>query len=224
MSTDRRKYELKARAQRRRETRGRIVAATEALHREVGPARTTVADIARRAGVERLTVYNHFPRLKDLLAACQGRFLTGNPPPPLEPPPGTASDGARDALELVLKGLYGWFRSDRELEANVQHDRFHVSELDELLRETVDPAFDAAAAAHARLLAPPGRTRTRARRLVRLALEFRTWELLSAGGATDAEIAALLAACAASCSGPGPGSEETAGGRARRRLSAPSRS
>ncbi|HEV2416149.1 MAG TPA: TetR family transcriptional regulator, partial [Candidatus Dormibacteraeota bacterium] len=52
MSTHR-TYQLRVRADRQRETRERIVAATEALHAEVGPARTTIADIARRAGVER---------------------------------------------------------------------------------------------------------------------------------------------------------------------------
>jgi AcrR family transcriptional regulator len=56
-----RKYELKARAAKQEETRRRITEATVALHEEVGPARTTVAEVARRAGVTRLTVYNNFP-------------------------------------------------------------------------------------------------------------------------------------------------------------------
>jgi hypothetical protein len=49
-----RAYELKARAQRQARTRQRIVEATMELHKEVGPARTTVAEVARRAGVHRL--------------------------------------------------------------------------------------------------------------------------------------------------------------------------
>jgi len=56
MSSQIRKYELKARAEKQAETRRRIVEATLALHQEVGPARTTVAEIARRTGVQRLTV------------------------------------------------------------------------------------------------------------------------------------------------------------------------
>ena len=63
MSTETRKYSLKARAERQAETRRRIVEATAELHTEVGPAQTTVAEIARRAGVQRLTVYNNFNRL-----------------------------------------------------------------------------------------------------------------------------------------------------------------
>ena len=51
MSTQTRKYELKARAESQRETRERITRAAAELHEEVGVARTTVAEIARRAGV-----------------------------------------------------------------------------------------------------------------------------------------------------------------------------
>ena len=64
-----------ARAERQAETRRRIVDATVALHEEIGPARAAVAEIARRAGVARLTVYNHFPEDADLFAACRGAFL-----------------------------------------------------------------------------------------------------------------------------------------------------
>ena len=49
MSTQIRKYELKARAESQRETRARIAQATAELHEEKGVARTTVAEIARRA-------------------------------------------------------------------------------------------------------------------------------------------------------------------------------
>jgi hypothetical protein len=61
VSTQKRRYELKARAEAQQATRERIAAAAVALHQDVGIAKTTVADIARRAGVQRLTVYNHFP-------------------------------------------------------------------------------------------------------------------------------------------------------------------
>ena len=79
MSSEKRKYELKARAERQRETRRRIVDATVALHEEVGPAKTTVAEIARRAGVQRLTVYNHFPDDGELYRSYRDREpMTGN--------------------------------------------------------------------------------------------------------------------------------------------------
>src|SRR5256885_16836927 len=88
MSSETRTYELKARAEKQAETRRRIVEATAALHTEVGPARTTVAEIARRAGVQRLTVYNNFPEERELFEACGAYWLAGNPPPGPTPPLG----------------------------------------------------------------------------------------------------------------------------------------
>ena len=79
MSTQKRRYELKARAESQQATRARIAAAAAALHEEVGIAKTTVADIARRAGVQRLTVYNHFPDLNALLPACTAHWLDRAP-------------------------------------------------------------------------------------------------------------------------------------------------
>src|ERR687885_554730 len=84
MSTQKRKYELKARAESQQATRARIAAAAAALHQEVGVAKTTVADIARRAGVQRLTVYNHFADLDALLPACSAHWLGEHPLPDLD--------------------------------------------------------------------------------------------------------------------------------------------
>src|ERR671930_405977 len=84
----RRTYRLNERARRQEETRRRIAAATAALHEEVGPARTTIAEVARRAGVQRPTVYNNFPRERELFAACQAHFLAEHPPP--DPTPALA--------------------------------------------------------------------------------------------------------------------------------------
>jgi len=189
MSTHR-AYRLKARAERQRETRDRIVAATEELHREVGPARTTIADIARRARVERLTVYNHFPELTQLLGACQARFLSGHPPPDIAP--GNVSRVmAPERLEQALADLYRWFRENEPMERHVHRDRLLLPELDELLRHNADPVFDRAAAAYAGLLTRSPRKAAAIRRLVRLALDFRTWELVAAGG-SDLEAARTM--------------------------------
>ena len=67
----------------------------------MGPARTTVAEVARRAGVTRVTVYAHFPEDRELFAACQDHWLAQHPPPALDP---------ADGLEAVLGALYPWYR------------------------------------------------------------------------------------------------------------------
>ena len=190
VSSDHRKYQLKARAERQRQTRERIVAATVALHREVGPAKTTVTDVARRAGVQRLTVYNNFPRLSDLLAACQQAFLGGSPPPDIAPP-GSSRDGSLE-LEAALRRLYRWYRANADMERNVHRDRALVHELDALLRGSLDSRLDAAALGYARLLARGRASVTRARSLIRLALDFGTWELLDRQGIRDSQMAAMM--------------------------------
>ncbi len=187
-----RAYRLKARADRQRETRDRIVAATEDLHREVGPARTTIADIARRAGVERLTVYNHFPELTELLGACQARFLSGHPPPDIAAG-GVSRAAASDRLEQALTHLYRWFRENESMERHIHRDRLLIPELDELLRRNADPVFDRAAAGYASLLTRSPRKAIALQRLVRLAFDFRTWELIAAAG-SDAEAARMMRA------------------------------
>ena len=62
-----RTYRLKRRAEQQNETRERIVEAAIELHTTLGPARTSIVAIAERAGVERPTVYRHFPTTEALL-------------------------------------------------------------------------------------------------------------------------------------------------------------
>src|SRR5690606_11521663 len=71
MSTRRpRPYRKRQRALAEEATRLRITEAAVELHGSVGPARTTVTEIAERAGVSRMTVYKHFPSDRDLFVAC----------------------------------------------------------------------------------------------------------------------------------------------------------
>lgn len=190
MLTDRRKYQLKARADRQQQTRDRIVRATVDLHREVGPARTTVADIARRAGVQRLTVYNNFPELGDLLAACQHSFLTANPPPKIVPV-GSRGDALMQ-LENGLADLYRWYRANAAMERNIHRDRRLVVELDELMRRNADPPLDAAARTYSERIGASPTSAKAVGSLVRLALEFTTWEVLAQRGLADPEVAKLM--------------------------------
>jgi AcrR family transcriptional regulator len=190
VSTHQRRYRLKARADRQRQTRDRIVAATVALHQEVGPARTTIADIARRAGVQRLTVYNNFPEVSDLLGACQRHFLASNPPPDIAP--GLLEQSILNRLEEALADLYRWYRTNKAMQRNVHRDRHLVPELDDVMRKNVDPRLDAASAAYSEAIRAAPALTASLRSLVRLSLEFRTWEVLAEQGLPDSEIARLL--------------------------------
>jgi Bacterial regulatory proteins, tetR family len=52
-------------------TRQRITEVAIELHGTVGPARTTLSAVAKQAGVQRHTVYRHFPTEADLFDACR---------------------------------------------------------------------------------------------------------------------------------------------------------
>ena len=103
MSSETRKYELKARADSQQETRERIARSAAGLHEEIGVARTTVAEIARRAGVTRLTVYNHFPDLAALLPACTAHYATQHPAPDFEGTLAIADPNQRVTETLGIK-------------------------------------------------------------------------------------------------------------------------
>jgi AcrR family transcriptional regulator len=179
---------MKERARRQEDTRRRIAAATAELHEEVGPARTTIAEIARRAGVQRPTVYSNFPEERELFAACQAHFLEGTPPP--DPSPAFALPDSGERVRTLLAGFYDWYRRAAPMSSKVQRDRRVVPELDALLADTVDAHLDALAAALADGLG--GDTR-RVRSLLRVSLDFLTWEQLTAGGLSDGEAAEVMA-------------------------------
>ena len=204
MSTEKRKYELKARAERWEATRRRIVEATLALHREVGPARTTVAEIARRAGVQRLTVYNHFPRESELFDACQRRFLTEHPLPDLAS--ALALEDPRERTHSVLRGLYASYRERESVTEKVLRDRALVPALDALLERTMDAQQRQLGDALAAAFGARGARRRRLRALVAVALDFWTWQRLTQHGLGDASAADVMtgAVIAASAMAPRP--------------------
>jgi AcrR family transcriptional regulator len=182
VSSQKRRYELKARAETRQATRARIAAAAASLHQEVGVARTTVADIARRAGVQRLTVYNHFPDLAALLPACTAHWMSERPMPDLEP--AVAVEDPAERLRTALTLLYGWYRETAPMQRRVFGERATVPELDAFMTEFADPIQSTLAA---RL--SDGLDRS----LVALALDFWTWQRLDREGLDDAAAAELMA-------------------------------
>lgn len=190
MPSETRNYKLKARAERQRETRRRIVEATVALHREVGPSRTTVAEIARRAGVQRLTVYNHFPGNQELFAACQAHFLSEHRPPDLSS--ALALPDPRARTRSVLHSLYASYREREPMMEKVLRDRTLVPALDGLLEGTMDAEQQRLGDALASGFAVRGARRARLRALVAVALDFWTWQRLARHGLDDPSAAELM--------------------------------
>jgi AcrR family transcriptional regulator len=190
MSSQIRKYELKARAEKQAETRRRIVEATLSLHEDVGPARTTVAEIARRAGVQRLTVYNNFPDETDLFDACGQHAMEKNPPP--DPTQALGIDNPEQRLRAVLEPLYRWYRKNARSNENLQRDRLVMPALDKVMRIRMDQQFAHLADALASGFAPKGPRAKAVRAAVALALDFWTWRRLAAEGTSDEAAASLM--------------------------------
>ena len=104
-----RKYELKERARRQAQTRQRIVEAAVDLHTSVGPARTTISGIAERAGVERHTVYAHFPDELTLFRACSQHWTERHPLPDIATL--AEIDDPVRRLRRALGEMYAWYDS-----------------------------------------------------------------------------------------------------------------
>jgi AcrR family transcriptional regulator len=104
-----RRYELKERARRQARTRQRIVEAAVDLHTSVGPGQTTISAIAQRAGVERHTVYAHFPDEHALFAACSSHWEATHPMPDLEAL--AQIDDPVRRLRQALAEMYAWYES-----------------------------------------------------------------------------------------------------------------
>ena len=187
MST-KRKYELKKRAEQMDETRLRITEAAIELHGTVGPSRTTLSAVAERAGVERRTLYRHFPDEADLFAACSSHYFTVNPWPDLEG--WRAIRDPLERLERALDELYAYYERTDPMLGNVLRD----AELLDSARTAVAPLYAYLAEAADVLIAGRrvrGRRRELLRGAVRHALDFSTWRSLTNSGIGRADAARL---------------------------------
>jgi AcrR family transcriptional regulator len=197
--TPKRKYELKKRADEMAKTHLRITEAAVELHGTVGPARTTMSAVAERAGVERRTLYRHFPTEADLLAACSTHYATANPWPDLD-----AWRAIRDPhkrLERALDELYAYYERTEPMYSNVLRD----AELVDLVRDAVAPLqayLDEAAEALTGGRPARGRRRQLLRSALRHALAFSTWRSLTTNGIGRSDAAKLVTALVEAASAP----------------------
>src|SRR5712691_7894793 len=181
-----RSYQLKRRAERQDQTRQRIVEAAIELHQTIGPARTTISEIAERAQVGRVTVYRHFPDEATLSRACSGQYFTRNPAP--DPERWRAIPDAAERLRAGLSETYAYHRSTDAMMSHVLADaRDHP---------VVAPYHRHWRQAAGILLEPwplRGRKRTLLRAGIALALSFDTWRTLTREqGLSDGQAAELM--------------------------------
>lgn len=187
-SGTRRPYTLRRRLARLDETKERITAAAFGLHATIGPSRTTISAIAERAGVQRHTVYHHFPDLETLFEACtaHGMRVTGIP----QAADWVVIEDPRERLRRGLTDLYAYYRGNERMLATIlgdaagsapptEPDLFerHMATLYETL---VDPW---------RKGGDPDLTVTA---LIAHAMGFDTWRSLTRAGLSDDEARDLL--------------------------------
>jgi AcrR family transcriptional regulator len=171
----RRPYRKRRRAELEAETRLRITEAAMELHGSVGPARTTISAVAERAGVQRATVYRHFPDEDALFAACSSHWLALHPLP--DPAAWVAVPDPVERLRTALDDVYAWFERGESMLERTTRDmavvpamRAPVQQLDRWLAATADALL--------RGRPERGARRRRARAAIGHALAFATWRSL----------------------------------------------
>lgn len=183
-----RTYRKQKRAEGEAETRRRIVEATVALHTSIGPARTTISAIAEKAGVQRHTVYSHFPAEETLFAACTSHWAELHPFPSAERWEG-ASD-PHERLAGALRDVWAWY-------ADVEPDLelfLRDAELVPAVRADMTRYAERLTALADRLAADVGGSRT-VRAAVGHALAFETWRsLVRREGLTNARAVQVMLA------------------------------
>jgi AcrR family transcriptional regulator len=192
VSDQKRPYRMKRRAELEELTRRRITESAVALHEEVGPAHTSIAAIAERAGVRRSTVYRHFPNEDALFDACSSHFRASNPPPDVGA--WAEIEDPAERTERVLRDLYAFYGRTHKMYSSLFRDELLVPNVERRLRDFhgyLDKVEDALMTG--RKLR--GRAARRTRAAIAHALAFTTWRSLSEElGLGDDEAVALMCA------------------------------
>ena len=195
MTDQKRPYRMKRRAELERETRLRITESAMELHGTLGPARTSVTAVAERAGVRRSTVYRHFPDEAALFEACSSHWAAANPPPDLAR--WSAIEDPEARLGAALAELYGYYRANGDMFANLLRDEPTMPIVEHLLgayRALLVQARDVLMAGRS----AGGARGRRTRAAIGHALAFATWRSLAREqGLADADAARLMRALVA---------------------------
>jgi AcrR family transcriptional regulator len=185
-----RAYRKRVRAQQEAQTRRRITEAAVKLHGTVGPARTTIKGVADEAGVQRATVYRHFPTEELLFEACSTHWRNLNPPP--DPAAWASISDPNERLAAALAELYAWYGWAEPMLNNTQRDAPLVPAMAAAVK-TFRSHFEALRDALLRGRPERGRARTRVAAAIGHALAFPTWRsLVSEQGLSDEDAVDLM--------------------------------
>ena len=190
-----RRYNKQARAEQEAATRIRIAEAAMNLHGTIGPARTTISAVAEKAGVQRATVYRHFPTEADLFGACSAHWASLHPPPDAGEWAGIADPNAR--LRAALAEIYAWYGSDVPMFVNTRRDAALVPAM---AAPVARVQAGMAAMVDTLMKGRPerGHRRRRVQGAIRHATAFGTWySLTREGGLSDDEALELMLAAVA---------------------------
>jgi len=155
------------------------------LHEELGPRNTSISAIAERAGVQRLTVYRHFPDETAVFQACTAHWLELNPPPDPADWAGIADPLVR--FRAAMEAFYDYFSRTRRMWSAAFRDVAEVPALQQPMTEVA--AFLGGVAGDLAAAFGPSPAVDLVDPTIRHALHFLTWsELEDQGLANDRKV------------------------------------
>jgi AcrR family transcriptional regulator len=191
MSSQKRQYTMRRRAELEEQTRRRITESAVELHEELGPAQTSISAIADRAGVRRSTVYRHFPDEDALFAACSAHWRAENPSP--DPAAWFSIADVDERTRTAIRSLYTFYDRTEAMYTSLLRDEPLVPAVAKRLRDFYgylgSIQDDLAARRGLR-----GRRAQHTRAAIGHALAFPTWRSLTRDeGLSNDEAAELMA-------------------------------
>ena len=179
---------MSARQEAVNRTRDRIAAATFELHATIGPAKTTISAVAERAGVQRHTVYHHFPDLNALFQACtaHGLRVTGYP----DPTPWRSIEDPVERLRVGLSEQYAYYRANARLCRNILRDMPLFADVGGW--EEFDDRYGQIYQTLAECWTVDEALQPAVRAAVGHAIAFNTWESLTEPGLTDGQAVDMM--------------------------------
>ncbi|MGR3320998.1 MAG: TetR/AcrR family transcriptional regulator [Pseudooceanicola sp.] len=182
MTEAKRPYRMRERAKSQEETRQKIVEATMHLHEEIGPRATTIKAIAERAGVQRLTVYRHFPDETAVFQACTSHWLELNPLP--DPATWLDIEAPVERFRAAIAAFYGYYAGTTRMWTTAFRDVEEVPALQDPMQQ-VSVFMEMVAEGLISAFGPDPDIRITA--TVRHALHFTTWAHLDQLGLSEAQ-------------------------------------